>query len=316
MEAVDACDVPPLKVLRKDVPRKLIGVLRKAMSKLPKRRYGSHGEMEQDLAKLLKGSSVEQSTQVARYLSTLFATELRARDRAIADAEDSRRELIRQTGFLMLDRAADTRGHEPTPLPQAHHRYQQLVSSKQGEETSARGPVLDTGEEGQDPPAEGEDGDEITDRGAGGAAQRSRRPRQAAGTGRDTLVRGQPLTGGKRGRLANLGLFLAVFAAVLVLGLLAVRWFSADTGPRPDPGRSEALGSNAREGVDGFLSVSVRGGVQVTVDGESLGHGSFQKHPLEAGPHTVILKEGTQRQTFKVKIVADDESALSPADWQ
>ncbi|HOX43526.1 MAG TPA: serine/threonine-protein kinase [Myxococcota bacterium] len=315
MEAVDACDVPPLKVLRKDVPRKLIGVLRKALRKLPKRRYGSHAEMEQDLAKLLKGSSVEQSTQVARYMASLFATELRARDRAIADAEDSRRELIRQTGFLMLDRSADTRGHEPTPLPQAHHRYQQLVSSKGGEETSARGPILDAGEAEGEPEAEA--ADEVTDRGVGGTAQRPRRRRPAAvNTGRDTLVRGQPLTGGKRGKLANIGLFLAVFAAVLVLGLLAVRWFSADTAPRPDPGRSEAMGSTAREGVDGFLSVSVRGGVQVTVDGESLGHGSFQKHPLEAGPHTVILKEGPQRQTFKVRIEADAEATLAPADWQ
>ncbi len=314
MEAVDACDVPPLKVLRKDVPRKLIGVLRRALRKQTRKRYASHAEMEQDLSPLLKGSGVEQSTQLARYLQTLFAAELRARDRAIADAEGERRELIRQTGFLMLDRSADTRGHEPTPLPQAHHRYQELVSPNQAAPTSARGRVLAD----PDPDPEGGAGqEEITDRGAGGTAQRPRRPRPAkADTNRDTVVRGKAMPGGKHGLWANVGLFLAVFAAVLVLGLLAVRLLSpAEPGADPAARRPQGMGTTAREGVDGFLSVSVRGGVEVQVDGESLGHGSFQKHPLEAGPHTVTLREGGERQTLRVKISADQETTLAPADW-
>jgi serine/threonine-protein kinase len=319
MEAVDACEVPPLRVLRKDVPRRLVGVLRKALRKNPRRRFATHKEMEQALHRLLKGSSVEQTGQVAEYLKTLFATELRARDRAIAAAPDEERMLLEQTGFLMLDRP-ETRAGPPTPVPVAERRYRDLVSGRQDEPTQARGLALQG-----DLAAEEEE--EVTDRGPARKGGTSARPgarrasgRAVANTAESTQPRGQALAPrAGRSRLASVGLFAAVFLGVLLLGLLVVHFLS---GPetirvaRPELGEPQAMGTRARAGLDGFLSVVVGPGVRVTVDGQDMGKGSFRKLPLEAGLHTVVMKKGEEQQTFRVRIEADREADLSPADWQ
>jgi hypothetical protein len=114
---------------------------------------------------------------------------------------------------------------------------------------------------------------------------------------------------------------LLVFVAVMALVLFLMTSLG---GPPevtvwpdgPQLGAPEAMRSEARPGIDGLLSVSVRPSVEVLVDGRSHGNGAFAKYPLEHGMHKVILKEGARKETLTIHIKANKEEFIAPADWQ
>lgn len=285
MEAVDRCEVPPPRILRKDIPRRLARVLRKAMRKNPRRRFSSAKEMERALHKLLRGSGVEQSERVASFMHQLFSTELEARDRAIAGASENDRLLIMSTGFELIGERPAASDLLPDP-PLAQQRYQQILAERQGQITVVTG--------------------------------------QPAGANTDklheqtTTPRAQARAGGP---LSNWRVALAVFAGVLLLTLVLLVTFAggqkATVGP-PRRGEPRPLRPAAREGIDGLLSVSVAPHVKVTIDGRYLGDGAFRDHPLKAGIHHVQLFDSHKgkRRTLTVRIVPDRTKLLAPMDFQ
>jgi len=88
--------------------------------------------------------------------------------------------------------------------------------------------------------------------------------------------------------------------------------------PLPNSGQPQPMNTRARPGLDGTLSVSVNPRVTVTIDGESMGKGAFQRHPLEMGLHKIKLEDsqsGNKREIM-VNIKADKDFLLSPMDYQ
>jgi serine/threonine protein kinase len=345
MEAVDACEVPPLRVLRKDVPRRLVRVLRKAMRRNPKRRFKSCKDMERALHKLLKGSSVEQSDFLAEYMKTLFTTELKARDRAIRDAEqEQEREILMSTGFEMLDAKATQIGLAPPPMT-ANRRYEEILAERQGQQTAVRAEGLQeadsdepediSAEDDEDPDAIGTDPEMTQPRarrqaarqrqaaGAQKAGPKAARPAERAGiqhaatqakpSPMDATDRSDRTSVEKSNPLADWRVLLLIFMAVLVGALALFTLFSDSNGD----GRGDAPPSmnTARPGLDGFFSISVRGGVEVIVDGHSQGNGSFANLPLRKGSHEIKLKEAGQTKTLEVDIQANKETFISPDGW-
>jgi serine/threonine-protein kinase len=293
MEAVDRCEIPPMKVLRKDVPRRLIRALRKAMRKSPKRRFKSCMDMERYLHRLLRGSAVERTEESSSFMRKLFAQELEARDKAIAQAPEEEREIIISTGFELLGEGATRIDPIPEP-PMAQNRYEEILAERQAEKTQMRAEPLpgDTAPEDL----------QATDK-------------QGAPVG--TTVR-KPTPAG----LFNDWRFLVlVFVAVMVLGLFLLTMFSGDdeiAGANRDPGKPQPMATRARPGVDGFLSVSVAPRVRVFVDGEDKGTGAFRKYPVERGIHKVKLMdlESGDTRTLTINIEPDDEFIVSPMDYQ
>jgi serine/threonine protein kinase len=285
MEAVDAAEIPPIRVLRKDIPRRLWRALRKALRKNPARRFRSCLDMERYLHPLLKGSPMEQTAMVARTMRELFADEIAARERAIQQAAESDRELIMGTGFEMLPAQPTRTRPAPSPVPPlAHERYQQILASRQGEQTQIQGPALS----------------------------------QASNTER-TQPHGRP---GRASRGVDWKTLLVVFVAVLLATFLVVFWLTGrQPGEEEAPatlGKPVPLSSTFRPGEDGFISISVRPTVRVIVDGKTLGLGAFHKHPLRAGPHAVEFQDTVSGDSEKlmVQIEADSEALLGPAKWQ
>jgi serine/threonine protein kinase len=292
MEAVDRCEIPPMKVLRKDVPRRLIRALRKAMRKSPKRRFKSCMEMERYLHRLLKGSAVERTGETSRYMRKLFAQDLEARDRAIAQAPEEERVIILSTGFELLEEGATRIDPIPEP-PVAQSRYQEILAERQGEKTQMKavpvaGPPLSP--------------DQVaTDRGG-----------EPAGT---TATKAVP-----KGFLNDWRFLVLVFVAVMVLGLFFLVMFSGGqtATPAPDPGKPQPMATTARPGLDGFLSVSVAPRVRVFIDGRDTGTGAFRKYPLERGIHKVKLLdlESGDTRTLTINVKPDEEFIVSPMDYQ
>jgi serine/threonine-protein kinase len=296
MEAVDRCEIPPMKVLRKDVPRRLIRALRKAMRKSPKRRFKSCMDMERYLHRLLKGSVVERTDELSRYMRKLFAQEIEARDQAIAQAPEEEREIIISTGFELLKEGATRIDPIPEP-PMAQRRYEEILAERQAERTQLKAePIADDRAEAQLPP------DLI--------------PTDREGAPVDTTVR----------KPASVSLFndwrflVLVFVAVMVLGLFILTMFSGDEvgTPASDPGKPQPMETTARPGLDGFLSVSVAPRVQVFIDGEDKGTGAFRKHPLERGIHKVKLQdlESGDTRTLTINVKPDEEFIISPMYYQ
>ena len=316
MEAVDACEIPPMRVLRKDVPRRVVKVLRKAMRRNPKRRFNSCKDMERALHKLLHGSAVERSDYVANFMRSLFATDLKARDSAIREADEDERELILSTGFELLDDSV-TKIDEIPPAPIAHNRYQQVLHERQSKNTAVKAMGL----EEVDPSdvidlsaAQKEDSTGTDPEGTQPRAvsEQSTFKKKAPGQPTAPVVKIQKK---QKGLLSEWPMMVLVFVVVLlaVLGLASL--FSG-----PDTvtvsGRSRSMQNTAREGLDGFLSISVRPSVEVIIDGHSMGNGAFAKQPLERGLHKVEFREGSKRKKFEVHIQANKERFIAPEDWQ
>jgi serine/threonine protein kinase len=314
MEAVDTCEIPPIKVLRKDVPRRVVKVLRKATRRNPNRRFKNCKEMERALHKLLKGSAVEQTERMAEFMRTLFASELKARDRAIREADGDEREIILSSGFEMIDERATQISGIP-PAPTANRRYEEILAERQGEQTAVGGKNLDA--------STPENSDSIdTDRGAD--------PRGRAQAQARTAPKGAPLhairpstqqTQEKKegGLLSDWRLMVLVFVAVMVVAFFVISLMDEPgvvTVKPPNLGPPQAMKTTARPGLDGFLSISVRPSVKVLVDGRSMGNGAFAKYPLQDGVHQILLKEGSQKRSLTVYIKADKESYLAPEAWQ
>ncbi len=300
MEAVDACDVPPIKMLRKDVPRRLVKVLRKAMRRKPKRRFADAKEMERALHKLLKGSAVEQTDFLSDYMKTLFSSDLKARDWAIRNADEDEREILLSTGFEMLDDQATRIDQAPAP-PTAKRRYDEILAERQSKKTSVSARPLD------DAPENGLSTDRRNVRAKG------RRQATATMDEQETAVT-------KTGDLLSDWRFLVlIFVAVMVLALFLMTSFGEPEKvvvTPPDLGPPQAMRTTARPGLDGFLSVSVRPGVSVLIDGRSMGMGAFRKYPLERGVHKVMLMQSGRKQVFTVTIKADREEFIAPEEWQ
>lgn len=307
MEAVDRCDVPPIKVLRKDIPRRLLRVLRKAMRRNPKRRFSSAKEMERSLHKLLRGSGVEQTERVSEFVRGLFSTELHARDRAIAGSSGDERDLIMSTGFEMISEKGTLVRAAPEP-PLAFQRYEEILSERQAAATEIRAKILGTRSKGQPRGTESGSGpDEVS-------TDRHGSPIDGSG---ETTVSAK-----RASNLLNDWRFLVlIFAAVMVVALFLMLSFGGQRqieAPLPDLGQPQAIRSKARPGVDGTLSVSVNPRVSVKIDGENMGKGAFQRHPLEMGLHKVVLSDpqSGQTRTVTVNIKADRDFLLSPMDFQ
>ncbi|RME21640.1 MAG: serine/threonine protein kinase [Deltaproteobacteria bacterium] len=280
MEAVDRCHVPPLKVLRKDVPRRLVRVLRKAMRKNPRRRFSSAKEMERALHKLLVGSPVEQTERVAAFMRELFTEELKQRERAIARATGNDRDILMSTGFELIgiDGGQDL---VPDP-PLAEELYERIVSEKQQEPTAIQAEPLD---------GKGVVSDTVSTQPAGKSARKKR---------------------------SEWALAVAVFLAVLLAGLLLLNHLEGQKPAPGGPGVPMAMKPAARAGLDGLLSVSVAPHVEVYIDGKLHTTGAFRDHPLPAGHHTVKMvdKRRSRSRSFEVDIVADRPYLLAPMDFQ
>ena len=293
MEAVDRCEIPPMKVLRKDVPRRLIRALRKAMRKNPKRRFKSCMDMERYLHRLLRGSTVERTDESSRYMRKLFAQELEARDNAIAVAPEAEREIIICTGFELLEEGATKIDPIPEP-PMAHKRYEEILAERQAEGTQLRAQPLDDAPAMEDLVA--------TDREGGPAETTVRKP-------------------ARPGLFNDWRFLVLVFVAVMVLALFALTMLGGDDEIAPTPpdlGKPQPMATTARPGIDGFLSVSVAPRVRVFVDGDDKGTGAFRKYPVERGIHKVKLMdlESGDTRTMTVNVKADEEFIVSPMDYQ
>jgi serine/threonine-protein kinase len=293
MEAVDRCEIPPMKVLRKDVPRRLIRALRKAMRKNSKRRFKSCMDMERYLHKLLRGSAVERTEEISGFMRKLFTQELEARENAIAQAPEAEREIIISTGFEMIKEGATKIDPIPEP-PMAQKRYEEILAERQAEKTQLR----------SEPLADAPTPDDLiaTDREGG-----------PVGT---TMRKATPTS------MFNDWRFLVlVFVAVMVLGLFLLTMLSGEdeiTPAPPDLGKPQPMATTARPGIDGFLSVSVAPRVRVFLDGEDKGTGAFRKYPVERGIHKVKLMdlESGDTRTITVNVKADEEFIVSPMDYQ
>ena len=331
MEAVDQCEIPPIRVLRKDVPRRLVRVLRKATRRNPRRRFASCKDMERSLHKLLRGSPVEQTLQMSGFMKDLFANELEARERVIAEADDMQREILLKTGFEMaLENTS--RGRKAKAAPSAARRYQEILAVKEAKKNPDKVPALLPDENLP------EDQDTFYD---GVAQRRGQQQEEPASTSTQASMRamGQAPTRPPRPRprpkprpeptelppedsaslFSDWRVLLLIFVLVLGLGFLAMQIFVED-GPviaAPSVG-DNGLPNEARPGLDGFLSVSVRASVEVLVDGKSLGLGAFRNQPLTKGKHGVTLRDtNTGKKTHRsVEIVPNGEKLLAPQDWQ
>ncbi|MBW2702483.1 MAG: serine/threonine protein kinase [Deltaproteobacteria bacterium] len=330
MEAVDQCEIPPIRVLRKDVPRRLVRVLRKATRRNPKRRFASCKDMEQALHKLLRGSPVEQTMQMSAFMRDLFANELEARERVIAEADDMQREILLKTGFEMaLENTS--RGRKAKAAPSAARRYEEILAAKEAKKNPDKVPALLPDENLP------EDQDTFYD---GVAQQRGQQQDEPVSTSTQASMRamGQAPTRPPRprprpkprpeptelppeevgGLFSDWRVLLVVFALVLGLGFLGMQFFEEEAAiPAPSIG-DNGLPNEARPGLDGFLSVSVRASVEVLVDGKSLGLGAFRNQPLTKGKHTVIIRDtNTGKKTERsVEIVPNGEKLLAPQEWQ
>lgn len=314
MEAVDECEIPPIKVLRKDVPRRVVKVLRKATRRNPNRRFKNCKEMERALHKLLKGSAVEQTERMAEFMRTLFASELKARDRAIREADGEQREIILSTGFEMIDERATQIAGIP-PAPTANRRYEEILAERQGEQTAVGGKNLD---------ASTPDGSDAIDTDRGAA------PRGRSNAQERTAPKGSPLQATRSttqqtqeqkegGLLSDWRVVVLVFVAVMVVAFFVIGLMDepgAVTVKPPDLGPPQAMKTTARPGLDGFLSVSVRPSAKVLIDGRSMGNGAFAKFPLQDGMHQIQLKEGSKMKNLTVYIKADKVSHIAPEEWQ
>ncbi|HUU01102.1 MAG TPA: serine/threonine-protein kinase [Myxococcota bacterium] len=307
MEAVDRCEIPPIKVLRKDIPRRLLRVLRKAMRRNPKRRFSSAKEMERSLHKLLRGSGVEQTERVSDFVRGLFSTELHARDRAIQGSSGDERDLILSTGFEMISEKGTLVRAAPEP-PLAVQRYEEILSERQAAATEIKAKLLGTRANVQvrGTKSGSDEGDENTDQHGSSVAASEE----------------STVTGKRYSNLLNDWRFLVlIFAAVMVVALFILLSFGGQRKidvPLPDMGQPQSMHTSARPGVDGSLSVSVNPRVTVTIDGESMGKGAFQRHPLEMGLHKVKLTDQPSGKTreIMVNIKADKNFLLSPMDYQ
>ena len=293
MEAVDRCEIPPMKVLRKDVPRRLIRALRKAMRKNPKRRFKSCMDMERYLHRLLRGSAVERTEESSQYMRKLFVQELEARDKAIAQAPEEERVIIISTGFELLKEGATSIDPIPEP-PMAQRRYEEILAERQAEGTQLRAEPLDSEPIPDDLVATDRDGDPV-----------------------GTTVRKPAPTG----PFNDWRFLVLVFVAVLVLGLFMLTMFSGDdeiAGATPDLGKPQPMATKARPGIDGFLSISVAPRVRVFVDGEDKGTGAFRKYAIERGIHKVKLidLESGDTRTLTINVKPDKEFIVSPMDYQ
>ena len=341
MEAVDQCEIPPIRVLRKDVPRRLVRVLRKATRRNPKRRFASCKDMEQALHKLLRGSPVEQSMQMSVFMKDLFAHELEARERVIAEADEMQREILLKTGFEMaLENTS--RGRKAKAAPSAARRYQEILAAKEAKKNPDKVPTLLPDENLP------EEQDTFYD---GVAQQRGQQQDEPASTSTQASMRamGQAPTRPPRSRpktppktppkplpksrpeptelppedvaslFSDWRVLLLVFVLVLGLGFLAMQTFVEEEVAIPALSIGDnGLPNEARPGLDGFLSVSVRASVEVLVDGKSLGLGAFRNQPLTKGKHGVTLRDtNTGKKTHRsVEIVPNGEKLLAPQDWQ
>ncbi|MBN2494449.1 MAG: serine/threonine protein kinase [Deltaproteobacteria bacterium] len=323
MEAVDGCEIPPIRVLRKDVPRRLVRALRKATKRNPRRRFDSTKDMERYLHKLLKGSSVEQTIYIADYMRKLFSAELDARERAIDEAGTEDREILLSTGFEMVTDQTDRRRRAPQ-APSAHGRYQQILAERQSKKTRAKSSPF------TEEKIEFETDEQTTERGrtVHDAAYQGRRTQVSFET--DARIRGrgqrqtfqdheitETQTESRGGLLNDWRVVLAIFVLVM-LGMLFLIDSLLDSEPEIPPPPISGPSTVARPGVDGFLSVSVRAGVQVWLDGKKVGSGAFRKQPVLAGSHRVILKdpESGRKENFSVNVKVDEEELLVPQGWQ
>jgi eukaryotic-like serine/threonine-protein kinase len=342
MEAVDHCEIPPIRVLRKDVPRRLMRVLRKAMRRNPRRRFSSTKEMERALHKLLRGSTVEQNDLVSGFMRKLFANELQARERAIEQAEDQERELILSTGFEMISEKATRVGEAPDP-PLAMRKYEQIIQDRQVAATEIQAKLL-----GETPPGPTDDDsddlhdDEFDDEPESDFSSETitrpetRRPRakHAKSSPRSrTLIREEPAEGVRedfteestapemkrknsnrhtavhQGPIAKAlndwRILVLIFFGVMVLALFILLSFGGSQGssaPAVDPGQGEDMKTVARPGLDGFLSVSVGAHIRVKVNDKDMGMGAFGMHPLPAGLHKVELINPKTGRTYSQKV--------------
>ncbi len=291
MEAVDRCDIPPLRVLRRDVPRRLARVLRKAMQRNPKRRFATCRDMERALHRLLRGSAVEKTERVATFLRHLFTDELKLRERAIADSDGRRHDLLVSSGFEMLEEKSTQIGLPPE-APLAQQRYKQILAEREGVPTVTGAPIFSAGGEV-----------EQTD-----LHRRATDPVGAQKLGLAKLLRDW--------RFLVLAFFGALLLALFVLTTLGEHESTAPS--LPSLGEPRPISPRARPGIDGLLSVSVSPRVEVIIDGRSLGRGAFRQHPLQAGVHQVELvdKDHEIKNLYNVRIDSDREFLLAPEQYQ
>lgn len=319
MEAVDACEIPPVRVLRKDVPRRVVRVLKKAMRRNPKRRFNSCKEMEQSLHKLLHGSAVERSDYVANFMRSLFASDLKVRDSAIREADDDERELILSTGFEMIDDRM-TKIDELPPPPIAHNRYQQMLQERQSRKTAVKAKGLkevDPSEVIDLSAAKEEDSAKTDPEGTQPRANAEDSTFKAKAPGQNKSQKVEIRKRGK-GFMGDWPMMILVFVVVLlvVLGIASLLSGPSTVTTGQSGNNKSSLPAFARNGLDGFLSVSVSPSVEVILDGQSMGNGAFAKQPLERGMHKIELRQGSRRKKIDVQIQVNKERFIAPEDWQ
>jgi len=222
----------------------------------------------------------------------------------------------------------------------ANRRYEEIMAERQGQQTAVHGEGLaeaDTdepedisAEDDEDPDAIGTDPEMTQPRarqrqaaGAQKGGPKAARPAERAGiqhaatqakpSPMDATGRSDRTADDKPSPLSDWRVLLLIFMAVLVGALILFTLFSESDGD----GRGDAPPSmnTARPGIDGFFSISVRGGVEVIVDGHSQGNGSFANLPLSKGSHDIELKEAGKTKTLEVDIQANEETFISPDGW-
>jgi serine/threonine-protein kinase len=305
MEAVDRCEVPPIRVLRKDVPRRLVRVLRKAMRPKPKRRFNSCRDMERMLHRLLKGSAVEQTEFMAEYMRKLFGHELVARDEAIEKASGPELEILQSTGFELLDRK-DTRINPIGEAPLAHIVYNEVLAQRQDAATQIRqqptAPARKPPSHASSPQAPILDrpalGDEIED-----------------GLDEDTDVRKRPTRELMKDWRFMVLLGTGFFFLLLFLMILLSGPEEVDLGPEDDD-FEEIERPVARPGEDGWLILGVGEHVRVEINGEDQGLGAFRR-PFPKGKYKVKLKNTKTGKSavVEVSLAADAEETITLPDF-
>jgi serine/threonine protein kinase len=280
MEAVDACEIPPIRLLRKDVPRKLARAINRALKHSPKKRHRSCRDMERAFDKVLHGSNVERTEVVASFMRKLFADELVARDRAISHAQGTERDLLTFSGFEMLDSLDAKAGEEQAvpPAPIAALRVEEILNERQGKQTQLHGTALSKS----------------------GKASKS----SWYSDWRFLIL------------VFTVVMLLCFYLLVSTEKSPGDPESSNSRLERRPLKQTESI-ARKKEQV-GFLSVSVRPSVQVMIDGENLGKGAFRKRNLSPGHHEVELsdKNSGQQESFSVDIERGDEFILDPSSWQ
>jgi hypothetical protein len=274
----------------------------------PNRRYNSCKDMEKAVHRLLKGSSVQQTDYQAQVLHELFAPELQARDQAIRSLPPAKREMVMNTGFELLPIKKPNREELPS-APTAIGKYNTLLAERQAARTARS-----KRRSNKQTPAEAVPDDITTQRGK--PLDQTRKRADDGQTNREVAALPD------KDWLSDWRVLLAIFAGMILLTMLVLNMLSSDDST---PNLADQVGSpeafrpgQAVPGRDGFLSVSVRSSVVVSIDGRKQGMGAFRRKPIRGGLHEVVLNdlESGTRIALPIRVRVGKETIIAPPSLQ